>query len=308
MKRIAAIDLGTNSFLCLIAEGDKSGITKVLSDNIKIVRLGENINKTQMFSAAALQRADECLAEFKKIIDQFHADEVLAMATSAARDALNKEEFFHICKKHNIPIEIISGHDEARITFQGTTALINSNKTDPRKKLIIDIGGGSTELILGQDADILYSQSINIGGVRLTESIITSQPVSDEEHTQLIKYIEHESQAVIQEIKKYGVDVAIAVAGTPTALAVAEIGKFEVEKIDGYQFSTENVNKWVEKLKNSSVKDKVDKFKIAPGRADIIYVGSVILSTIIKNLNLSNLEVSTKGVRYGIAIELFKRG
>ncbi len=308
MKRIAALDLGTNSFLCLVAEGDKSGIKKVLSDNLKIVRLGENINKTQMFSAAALQRADECLAEFKKIIDQFQVDEILAMATSAARDALNKEEFFQICMKHNIPTEIISGEDEARITFQGTTALIDAKKTDPRKKLIIDIGGGSTELILGKNSDILYSQSMNIGGVRLTESKITAQPVSDEEHCNLVKYIEHESQNAIREIKKHGIDVAIAVAGTPTALAVAEIGKFDVEKIDGYQFSADSVNKWVEKLKTSSVKDKVEKLQIAPGRADIIYVGSVILSTLIKNLNLPYLEVSTKGVRYGIALELFKRG
>lgn len=307
MKRVAALDLGTNSFLCLIAEGDRTGIKKILSDNLKIVRLGENINQTQVFTAAALQRADDCLTEFKKIIDKFQVDEVLAMATSAARDALNQEEFFYICKKHNIPTRIISGQDEARITFQGTTALIDSKKADSRKKLVIDIGGGSTELILGKETDILYSQSLNIGGVRLTETEITSQPVSEEEQNRLIKRIEGELKTAIREIKKQGVDVVIAVAGTPTALAAAEIGQFEVEKIDGYQFSIDKINKWVERLKTSSVQDKIDKLKIAPGRADIIYVGAVILATIIKNLNLTSLEVSTKGVRYGIALELFKR-
>ncbi len=120
--KVAALDLGTNTFLCLIAEGSRNGISKVHKDLAQVVRLGQGVDKTGEFHPDALVRARQCLSEFKKEIDKHNVDRILAMATSAARDAKNGQELFRIGEDLGIPIEIIPGEDEARITYQGATA------------------------------------------------------------------------------------------------------------------------------------------------------------------------------------------
>ncbi|MEK6773036.1 MAG: Ppx/GppA family phosphatase [Bdellovibrionota bacterium] len=306
MKRVAALDLGTNSFLCLIVEGDSTGIKKIIHDSAQVVRLGQDINKTKMFHPEALKRMDLCLEKFKSIIDKYQVDQVLAMATSAARDAKNKNDFFEVCKKHKIPVNIISGADEARITYQGATANIGEGQQTTEKILIVDIGGGSTELILGQGDQILFSQSLNIGCVRLTEQMISQQPVSNVEHVKILNKIENELDSALQEIKKMKLDKIIAVAGTPTALVAAQIGQFDPNQVEGHVFSVKDLNDWVMKLKTSSTSEKISKFKIESGRADIIYIGALILWTIVQKLDLPSLKVSIKGVRYGVAVEMLR--
>ncbi len=306
MKRVAALDLGTNSFLCLIVEGDSTGIKKIIYDSVQVVRLGQDINKTQMFHPDALKRMDLCLEKFKVIIDKHKVDQILAMATSAARDAKNKNDFFEICKKHKVPVSIVSGADEARITYQGATAHIGKAQQSSQKTLIVDIGGGSTELVLGQGDQILFSQSLNIGCVRLTEQMISQQPVSDVEHAKVLNKIERELDPALQEIKKTNLQEIVAVAGTPTTLAAAEIGQFDPNLVEGYILSLKKLDDWVIKLKTSSASEKTSKFNIETGRADIIYVGALILWTIVQKLGLPSLKVSTKGVRYGVAVEMLK--
>ncbi|RYZ78117.1 MAG: Ppx/GppA family phosphatase, partial [Proteobacteria bacterium] len=117
--KVAALDLGSNSFNCLIVEGRAGVIDAVLFDQVRIVRLGQDLGRTGKFHVDALVRARDCLIEFKTEIDKHSVDHVLAMATSAARDATNQDELFAICQELNIPLEIISGSDEARITYSG---------------------------------------------------------------------------------------------------------------------------------------------------------------------------------------------
>lgn len=305
MKTVAALDLGTNTFLCLIAEGDRLGIQKIHYDKAQVVRLGQEINKNKAFHPDALIRAEKCLREFKKIIDKYKVDQVLAMATSAARDAKNKEKFFEICTKIDIPVKIISGEDEARITFRGATAQLGSFQKE-NNCLVIDIGGGSTELIFGEGEKIVFAKSLNIGCVRLTEELIRQQPVSDDDQSRLFDRVENEMEKILKKKKDLSVQKIIAVAGTPTSLAAAMLGEFKPEKVDGFKLKISDLENWVKRLKATSVEEKISQFNIEPGRADVIYVGAVILWMVARQLGLPEIEVSIKGVRYGIALEMLE--
>ncbi|MFZ4404374.1 MAG: Ppx/GppA family phosphatase, partial [Pseudobdellovibrionaceae bacterium] len=180
--RIAAMDLGTNTFLCLVAEKDFSGQPAVIWDGVEIVRLGQGIDQTGLLHPDALARGRTCLEQFKQKCLEFKVDKIMALATSAARDAKNKDQFLEILSDLQIPLKIISGSEEAHYTYHGGLfgfAEDVLNKHD--ENIVIDIGGGSTEIILGHHKNILWAESLNIGGVRLTEKFISQQPVSAED-------------------------------------------------------------------------------------------------------------------------------
>lgn len=301
--KVAALDLGTNTFLCLIAEGTKEGLTLVHKDLAQVVRLGQDVDKTGRFHPEALKRARTCLGEFKKEIEAHKVDRILAMATSAARDVSNGEELFQIGKELGIPIEIILGEDEARITYQGATA---GQADETKSSLVIDVGGGSTELILGRGSKIIFGQSLNIGGVRLTEKFITNQPISTVERQNLQAYIEKQIETTLSTLRKEQIDQIIAVAGTPTSLVAIEVGGFDEKKVDGFFLSRERLAYWVETFASTTVEEKKVKYNLG-GRADIIYAGTSILLSVIDSLKMPGMFVSTKGVRYGVALELLRR-
>ena len=301
--KVAALDLGTNTFLCLIVEGDQvSGITKVYRDLVQTVRLGQDVAKTNRLHPEALQRAEACLIEFKKEIDKHNVDKILAMATSAARDAENGDELFKIGEKLGIPIQVIAGADEARISYQGATVGLPQSQ---KVSLIVDIGGGSTELIQGRGKEILFSRSLDLGGVRLTEQFIHQQPVSEQESIEATQFIKKSLQTTLVEIRKNPVDQIVAVAGTPTSIAAIELGGFDEKKIDGYYLSREKLAHWVKEFAQTSVEEKKKKYDLG-GRADIIFIGSSILLALLDELSQKGLYVSTKGVRYGIALEMLR--
>lgn len=301
--KIAAMDLGTNTFLCLIAEGDRNGITKVHKDMAQVVRLGQGVGATGEFHPDALIRARACMVEFKKEIDLHKVDKILAMATSAARDAKNGHELFKIGTDLGIPIEIIPGEDEARITYQGATVGLSQND---KVSLVIDVGGGSTEFIVGRKNEILFAESLNIGGVRLTEKYIKYQPVPGNESSQLRTAIQAELGKVLPEIKKHHPERIIAVAGTPTSIVAIEVGGFDEKKVDGFFLTTERLRYWVQEFAQTSVEEKKTKYQLG-GRADIIFVGASILLEALESLSMSGMYVSTKGVRYGVALEMLQK-
>jgi exopolyphosphatase/guanosine-5'-triphosphate,3'-diphosphate pyrophosphatase len=302
--KVAALDLGTNTFLCLIAEGDaKNGITKVHKDLMKVVRLGQDIDKTKQLHPEALKRAKACLEEFKKEIDAQKVDKILAMATSAARDATNGEELFKIGRELNIPIEIIPGEDEARITYQGATA---GRAADGKTLLVIDVGGGSTEFILGREGHILFGESLNIGGVRLTEKYVSQQPIPGKDRHKVLEHIDEALKTILPDLKKHKVDEVIAVAGTPTSIVAIEVGGFDESKVDGYKLPRERLKYWVDEFANTTVEEKKSKYNLG-GRADIIFAGTSILLRALESLNKDAMLVSTKGVRYGVALEMLRK-
>lgn len=302
--KVAALDLGSNTFLCLIAEVTKNGIEKIYSDQVEVVRLGQGLSNSKEFHPDALKRAEACLKKFKTIIDNHKPEKILAMATSAARDAKNQIELFKIAEKFQIPLEIIPGDQEARITYQGA---VSGLKTENQNLMVIDIGGGSTEFIFGQGQKLISGESFNIGCVRLTEKFITSQPTADLEIQKTVEYINNDiKKALLNQPENFKLDEILAVAGTPTSLVAAELGRFNPDEIDGYQLTLEKLEQWKLKLQNSTVEEKI-KLGIPAGRADVILIGVLILLQTLKMTGLNHIRVSTRGVRYGVALELFHR-
>ena len=304
--KVAALDLGSNTFLCLIAEVEKSQqgtfkITKTFTDETQIVRLGQDVGKTKKLHPEALVRAQKCLSDFKKVIEFQKPEKVLAMATSAARDSENRNELFEIGKKLGIPIEVIPGHQEAQITFQGSV----SAQSDQKTRLVLDIGGGSTEFILGRQNEILQSMSLDIGCVRLTEKWITEQPTSDDEVKRAQAAIV-ESFSLLNHFSNEPIDEILAVAGTPTALIAAQIGSFDVQKIDGARLSQVQLQDWKGKLQQASLQNKIE-MGLPAGRADVMLIGVLILLEALKKYNKTEMTVSTRGVRHGIALEMARR-
>lgn len=277
---------------------------QIFHDEAQIVRLGQGFGQSveKNFHPEAILRADLCLKNFKVVIDRHKPEKILAMATSAARDAINKEELFRLGHKYEIPIEIIPGNREAEITYQGATSGINN----PNYILVVDIGGGSTEFIIGKDAKINLAKSFDIGCVRLTEKFIIEQPTPPDQIFKAEKEIRKNLKDFKNQINMLSQFDILAVAGTPTSLVAAQIGEFSPEKIDGFVLTEQNLLNWKDKLTKATVDEKI-KMGIPAGRADVILIGVLTLLETLKAFNKTKLTVSTRGVRHGVALEMYRR-
>lgn len=302
--KVAALDLGSNTFLCLIAEVSSQGVEKVYADTVEVVRLGQGLGDSKNFHPDALLRAEACLKKMSELIAVHRPKHVLAMATAAARQAENKEKLFSLGKKFGIPIEIIPGEKEASITYEGAV----SGLPDARSgRLIVDIGGGSTEFIFGRGSELVAGESFNIGVVKLTEKFISQQPTSAGD----IETVQAHIKETIEKAKAlqrdgFKLEQIVAVAGTPTSLVAAEIGEFNPVRIDGYVLTNEKLMDWQSRFVRSSVEEKI-KMGIPAGRADVILVGTMILRQTLNTFSCPQLSVSTRGVRYGVALEMGRR-
>lgn len=296
--KVAALDLGSNTFLCLICEIENGKVVKVYSDQVEMVRLGQELSRTQQFHIEALYRADAALKKFSQKIEEHQPVKILAMATAAARDAKNSDELFKICDKYKIPLQIITGDKETQMTYLGAV----SGQQEQIKQLVIDIGGRSTEFILGEGKKYIEGISLNIGCVKLTEKYITSYPVKMSDFNLC-------RQEVINELEKVNflagqsISQILAVAGTPTALVAAELGRFDEKIIEGFCLTETKLQEWLSFLTNASI-DQIEKKGIEKGRADVILVGVIILLETLKKFKQTRIIVSTRGVRYGVAIEV----
>lgn len=296
--RVAALDLGSNTFILLIAEVSNRQIEKILVDETKVVRLSQGLAASGKISTEALARAETCFAEFSGLIKKFACENVIALATSAARDASNGQQFIDLGRKYNIPIKIISGEREAQVTYEGATYDLNL----PLCAAVIDIGGGSTEIILTTGPGQTKGISLDIGSVRLTEMFITKHPCPAAEMVKLQSYIEEvlESEifSTLPEIK-----LAVAVAGTPTTLAALSMRKpFNEKDVHRYQLSISDIASWRDKLASLSIEERVELPGMQANRADVLVAGSAILAAVCRKLRVGSVMVSTKGVRYGAAL------
>lgn len=305
--RVATLDLGTNTFLCLISEVEHGQIKKVLVDQQRVVRLGQDVNKTRRLHHDALKRADECFKEFAKLIADHSPERTLAFATSAARDVQNSNELFEIGKRYKIPIQVISGEQEAECTFLGTIDQVLTNPV-----AIVDVGGGSTEFIIGDNSGIKFRKSLDIGSVRLTEKFLTAQPNHPDELKKLEAHLTHETSLLKSELNKLEKSLkpnkVIVVAGTPTTLATVNMGQpFKNEKVHGYKLTLSLMRSWAEKMSRMTVEQIQNLAGMEPKRADVFVAGTLTLLHSCEVFGHEEVEVSTRGLRYGIA-KLISKG
>lgn len=295
--RVAALDLGSNTSLLLVAEVEGGVLKRVLHDETIITRMGQGVHANRRFHPEALARLDECFANYAQTIAKFQCQHTVAVATSAARDVSNGEELIKLGKKHNIPIHIISGEKEAALTFKG--ALCDRAHTEGMA--VIDVGGGSTEII-SQANGSAKGTSVDVGSVRLTELFVAHDPVTSDE---MKKVSEYAAQAFARApLPRTNFKEVVAVAGTPTTLAALDQETdFREDLVHGYKMSLAKIEQWIEKLSRLTVSERQGLKGMQPKRADVIVTGSMILATAIRALEKKEVTVSTRGVRYGVALE-----
>jgi exopolyphosphatase/guanosine-5'-triphosphate,3'-diphosphate pyrophosphatase len=294
--RVAALDLGSNTTLLMIAEMDGARLIRVLHDETTITKLGQGVHANRRFHPEALSRMQQCLSLYAKTIREHQCEKVIAVATSAARDVSNGAELLQMGQSLGIPIHIISGEKEAQLTFKG--ALYDQPSTNGIA--VIDVGGGSTEVIM-QTKDGIKGTSVDVGSVRLTELFITAHPVAVHELDKVRDYARNAFAKVslpAQDIRE-----VIAVAGTPTTLAALDQAiPFEESRIHGYGLSKSKIETWTARLAAMTIEDRERLPGMQPKRADVIVTGSIILDEALGKLGKTELRTSTKGVRYGVAL------
>jgi exopolyphosphatase/guanosine-5'-triphosphate,3'-diphosphate pyrophosphatase len=304
--RVAAVDLGTNSFLCLICDIDANGGLNIISDVCRIVRLGEKVHQNRFFLPEALARAEKVFIEFSELIKAHKVEKVVATATSAARDAANGQELLALGLRYNIPITIIDGDREAQLSFEGALSgidqIISTNEKVLKKILVIDVGGGSTEMILQEpNTKNVQAHSFDVGCVRLTEMFLRRDPVASNELNELIQFATKTFSD--PRFVNSQPDLVIAVAGTPTTLAcVVQKLEFDQAKVDGYVFTKLALQDLTLKLSAMPLNERAKVMGLEPMRADVIVAGGALLIAALDVIKASELSVSTRGLRYGVAL------
>lgn len=304
MNRYAAIDIGTNSMRLLLASVEQGNIVERRKE-VNTTRIGGSVDKNKQISEEGIERNIEALGQFVEEGKAYGAEKILAIATSAVRDAANGQDFVkRAYEKTGVSIEVISGEEEAELGYQGVAMGLGStasNRQLEERILVIDIGGGSTELILGQGKKLQKTISLNVGAVRMTERHITTDPIEQEQYTQMEADIYSIVKDTLEEIKvqlkaeKSVVPVKLmGIGGTITTLAAIhqELDPYDSDKVHNYKLTSEDVAALKQKLSMLKVEEIRNLKGIHPKRADIILAGATILTIIMGSLNSTEITVS----------------
>lgn len=289
--KLACIDIGTNSIRLMIADFDGFHYTNVVKE-LEMTRLGFGVNETKQLDVTRMKRSADVIETYYKKSLISGAKHVFMMATSAVRDARNSHEFNQMIQaKTGQNIDIISGDLEAEVGFKGVQ--IGSGDSS-KNLLIIDIGGGSTELIVGDSSGIKFSVSLNIGAVRLTGAYVKNDPVLLDEVIAMKNVIRQELDSVIDQINLFQTKSAIGIGGTATTIAtmihsIEQYSREKVHQLIVYRSELIQINDRLITLNNESRKTIIG---LDEKRADIILAGSLILQEILEKLHLESYSVS----------------
>lgn len=304
---LAGIDIGTLTCRLLIAELTPAGGLRELRSDRRILRLGQGVDRNGVLRADAMQRVVETLKEWRQVIDGHRVEAATAVATSAVRDATNRDEFLHRVKREaGFEVEIISGEEEARRTMLGIRSGLPPGVTD---LLALDIGGGSTEFILDRPGRPTSARSINIGVVRLSERLLHHDPPMAEEVQQAREWVQNETAAAIVDMPRPAGLTFVGTAGTITSLAAMaqQLPAYEPARIHNYILKLETVNALEGELLSKSKAHREGLPGLERGREEVIAAGAIILRTVMETLRLSECLVSDLGLREGVLIDLATR-
>jgi exopolyphosphatase/guanosine-5'-triphosphate,3'-diphosphate pyrophosphatase len=298
--RVASIDIGTNTILLLIAEVDE-GKLKPLFEMETIVGLGKGLQKDGALSQEAMKRGFQTLAQYEERCQTMGVQKIFAVGTSALREAKNSRDFLKTIKeKLNFSIEIISGEEEAQLSF---LAVIRDLKELKKVTLVIDVGGGSTEFILGKGDRIIQWVSLPLGSLRFTDQFLLSDPVQEEEWKKMEREILKLLVRIPHPQEAFSM---VAVGGTATTLASVEQGleEFIPEKIHHFVLKKEALRNQLHLYRSKTIDERRKIPGLPPARADVILAGGAILYVAMEELECPYVLISSHGVRYGI---LYKR-
>ena len=303
--KVAAIDCGTNSTRLLVAErsADPRGFT-ILDRRMRITRLGQGVNATKLLAADAIDRTAAVLREYRAAMDDHGIAHVRVTATSAARDAANREDFFVAAKEIiGVEPELLSGDEEARLSFRGATAELDP---DDGPFLVVDIGGGSTEFIVGTDAPEA-ALSVDVGCVRITEQELHHDPPLAEELSIALSIIDAHLDDVDREVPGAGeARTFVGLAGTITTVAAVEIGlpEYDRDRIHHFELTRAAAEDVFRTLATENHDDRLANPGLEAARADVIVGGCCVLVSIFRHWGFESCLVSEADILDGLALSL----
>ena len=303
-KRLAGVDIGTLTCRLLIADLLPDGRLREVRSDRRILRLGEGVDQTKQLSVIAMDRVLLCLKEWREIIDASYVDAAAVVATSAVRDAENRDEFLDRVKyEAGFDIELISGEEEAKRTMLGIRSGLPHGVTNV---LALDIGGGSTEFIFDRPEQPPVVRSIDIGVVRLCERLLHHDPPTEDEVCQAREWIAKETKAAVGSMGNYQTATFVGTAGTVTSLAAMakKLPTYEPVRIHNYTLSLDTILELEQTLLSRKKADRTGLPGLGNGREEVIAAGAIIIQTIMETLGLTSVLVSDLGLREGVLINL----
>jgi exopolyphosphatase/guanosine-5'-triphosphate,3'-diphosphate pyrophosphatase len=312
-SRLAAVDIGTNTFRLLIAEvnpgpAKNNYSIKVISSKRAITRLGEGIVQSGHLAEQAAERSIKALKQFSRTMARHKVDKVSAVATSALREAGNSRDFMDkVLETTGLKIKVISGRQEAELTASGMLM----DMTAPRSALMLDIGGGSTELIFMKDGRPQAVHSLDLGVVYLAGKYMISDPPLTEDITEMGEEISAKINSSVNSLKNlFSRDtVCIGTAGTVTALAAMSrnLRRFSHSKVHKFILTSESIRNIFSVISRLSTKERAEYIPFELARLDIVVPGTLILLKLMESFGFREMTVSDYGLLEGTLIDLFKK-
>jgi exopolyphosphatase / guanosine-5'-triphosphate,3'-diphosphate pyrophosphatase len=303
--RIAVVDIGTNSTRLLICDVDRGRVTEELERRTIITQLGAGVDADGRLNQDAMNRVYAALEQYRALIDKHGAERAVAVLTSAVRDAANGREFADTVQhRYGITPHILTGDDEARLTFLGATS--ERDPDDRTPTLVFDIGGGSTELVIGSGHEMSFHVSTQAGVVRQTERYLHTDPPTAEEMEDLRQDVRGIFDAAVPEDHRRAVEHAIGVAGTATSLgAIAQnLEPYDAAKVHGYKITREECERILGRLASVPLEQRRKVAGLHPDRAPTIVAGVIILVEVLSLFDLPQVEISEHDILRGAALGL----
>ena len=305
MTRVAAVDLGTNSTRLLVADVEDGRVGEI-ERQTRVTRLGEGVDARGRLLPLPIARVRNVLSDFRRQVESLGAERTLAIATSAIRDAENGEAFLgEIEWSYGFETQLLSGHDEALMTFRGVTA-----ERDLRAgAVVVDLGGGSTELVAGGPDGVRWHDSLDIGSVRLTERFLHSDPPREDELTACADAVRALLAERVPEDVRGDATAAIGVAGTITSLAALDLGleEYDRDRVHGHVLTRDALQRQLDRLASVPVAERRRIRPLDPERAPVIVAGAVIVREVVAFLRVDGIEVSERDILDGAALAAAER-
>lgn len=305
--RVAAIDIGTNTVLLLVADRGPNGELTAVAERAMVTRLGQNVDKTRRLASEAIARTAACLDDYARIVRALGVVHVGVVATSAMRDAAGGAALReHVRSLFGVDARILSGNEEARLAFRGSVAGLED--LEGPHLAVFDIGGGSTEVVLGRlkdggEAEIAFASSFDLGSVRLTERLVSHDPIAAGE----IEAVLEAARSAFANVPALGLATTpIGTAGTMTTLAAVslKLDPYDGARVHGHVLDVEELRAVVARLAGLTAEARRRLPGMEPKRADVIVAGGCIAMALLDHWGAGRVRVSDRGVRWGLAEEI----
>ncbi len=306
--RIAAIDIGTNSVHMIVVQVRPDRSFEVIDREKEMVRLGSGGLGGRALTESSMVAALQVLSKFRRLAESHDVDEIVAAATSAVREADNGRKFLNTVRQRTgIRARVISGTEEARLIHR---AAVYGVDVSEGAAVVIDIGGGSVELIRGTPSKVQVAHSVKIGVIRLTEQFVRSDPLSPRDERRLTKCITTETAAVVDHIVNLGFDRVIGTSGTIQSLgqlAASEEGAVGADDLRHRRISAKQIRRVRRELSSMTLAERLRIPGLDPRRADLAVAGSVLLDTLLKKLGAKELTLCDLALREGLALDYIRK-